>query len=72
MRDSNGPIYVRSAFEHAAWIHFEVIGLCFTLALAARPKLPVPPSVIDLFGDETRVQSRVTRAAFEELCTAEA
>jgi hypothetical protein len=42
------------------------------LALADRPKLLVPPSVIDLFGDETRVQSRVTRAAFEELCTAEA
>jgi hypothetical protein len=70
MRDSNGPIYVRSAFEHAAWIHFEVIGLCFVLALIARPKLVALPSVIDLFGDETRVQSRVTRAAFEQLCSA--
>ena len=69
MRDSNGPIYVRPVFEHAAWIHFEVIGLCFVLALVARPKLLVPLSVIDLFGDETRVQSRVTRAAFEELCS---
>jgi hypothetical protein len=35
-------------------------------------KLLVPPSVIDLFGDETRVRSRITRAAFEELCSAEA
>ena len=72
MRGSNGPIYVRSVFEHAAWIHFEVIGLCFVLALVARRKLVVPPSVIELFGDETRVQSRVTRAAFAELCSAEA
>jgi hypothetical protein len=62
MRDSNGPIYVRSAFEHAAWIHFEVIALCFVLVLIARPKLDVPPPVIGLFNDGARVQSRVTHA----------
>ena len=67
MRDSNGPIYVRLAFEHTAWIHSEVIGLCFVLLLIAQPKLPVPNSIIELFGDETRLKSRVTRAAFEEL-----
>ncbi len=69
MRESNGPIYVRSVFEHVAWIHFEAIGLCFVLLLIARPKLAMPPAVVDLFGDVTRLQSKVTRAAFEALHT---
>lgn len=68
LRDSNGPIYVRSAFEHTAWIHSEVMGLSFVLVLIAQPKLAVPRSIIELFGDEDRLQSRVTRAAFEEMC----
>jgi hypothetical protein len=67
MRGSHGPIYVRSALEHAAWIHFEVIGLCFVLVIVARPKLAVAPCVSDLFADVCRVKSKVTRAAFEEL-----
>jgi hypothetical protein len=66
-RKSNGPIYVRSAFNHVAWVHFETIGLCFLLVLLARPRMRLPPSVIDLFADVKRVKSRVTRAAFESL-----
>jgi hypothetical protein len=67
MRESNGPIYVRSVFEHVAWTHFEAMGLCFVLLLIARPKLAMPRAVTDLFGDATRLRSRVTRAAFEAL-----
>lgn len=67
MRDSNGPIYVRSAFEHVSWIHFEVIGLCFLLVLIARPKLVIPQAVIKLFDDRMRLKSRVSRAAFQAL-----
>lgn len=70
MRDSNGPIYVRSALEHAVWIQFEVIARSFVLVLISRPKLALPPAIVDLFGDEARVKSRVTRAAFEELRSA--
>jgi len=53
-------------------IHSEVIGLCFVLVLIAQPKLPVPRRIVALFGDETRLQSRVTRAAFEILCGSDA
>lgn len=67
MRDSNGPIYVSSAFEHVSWIHFEVIGLCFVLVLIARPRLAIPQAVVQLFDDVTRLKSRVTRAALETL-----
>lgn len=67
MRQSNGPIYVRSAFEHAAWIQFEMFGLAFVLLLIARPGSQMPPTVVDLFADANKVKSRVTRAAFEFL-----
>jgi hypothetical protein len=67
LRKSNGPVYVRSAFNHVAWVHFETIGLCFLLVLLARPGTRVPPAVVDLFADVKRVKSRVTRAAFQSL-----
>jgi hypothetical protein len=67
LRKSNGPIYVRSVFNHVAWMHFETIGLCFVLVLLARPGRTIPPAVPDLFRDVARVKSRVTRAAFESL-----
>jgi hypothetical protein len=48
MRESNGPIYVKSAFNHVAWTQFEVMGLCLVLLLIARPKqhLPRPARVV--------------------------
>jgi hypothetical protein len=67
MRDSNGPIYVKSAFNHFAWIQFETLGLCFVLLLIARPKQVLPEPAIELLRDVKRVKSRVTRAAFEFL-----
>jgi len=67
MRNSNGPIYVRKAFNHVSWLYFESLGLCFVLVLLARPKLKLPPPVLDLFSDTNRIRSRVTRAAFEFL-----
>ena len=67
MRASNGPIYVTSAFEHVSWIQFEVIGLCYVLALIARPKLVIPEAVVKLFDNVTQLKSRVSRAAFEAL-----
>lgn len=67
MRRSNGPIYVKSAFEHVSWIQFETMGLCFLLLLIARRQARLSRNVLDLFGDAKRVKSRVTRAAFEAL-----
>jgi len=67
MRESNGPIYVKSAFNHVAWMQFETLGTCFVLLLIARPKQPLPESAIELFRDVKRLKSRVTRAAFEFL-----
>jgi hypothetical protein len=67
MRESNGPIYVKGAFNHVAWMQFEALGLCFVLLLIARPKQRLPEAVIELFGDVKRMKSRVTRAAFEFL-----
>jgi hypothetical protein len=67
MRESNGPIYVASAFKHAAWMQFETLGLCFVLVLIARPKQRLPEVVVELFEDVKRLESRVTRAAFEFL-----
>lgn len=67
MRESNGPIYVRSAFNHVSWVQFETFALCFVIVLLARPKMPVPPAVLDLFADVARAKSRVTRAAFRVL-----
>ena len=67
MWQSNGPIYVRSAFNHVAWIHFETYALCFVLAMLARPKMSAPDAVHKLFADAQRVNSRVTRAAFQGL-----
>jgi len=64
MRQSNGPIYVRSVFKHVAWTQFETLGLCFVLVLLARPKLRLPKSAVDLLNDPARVKSRVTRSAF--------
>jgi hypothetical protein len=66
-RKSNGPIYVRSAFNHVAWVQFETLGLCFVLLMLARPKLSLPPAALELFGDVRRVKSRATRAAFQFL-----
>lgn len=65
MRDSNGPIYVRAAFNHVAWIYFETFAVCFVLLLLAQPKQAVPAPVVELLNDVKRVQSRATRAAFE-------
>jgi hypothetical protein len=67
MRKSNGPIYVRSAFNHVAWMQFETLGLCFVFLLIARPKQVLPEPAIELFRDVKRVKSRVTREAFEFL-----
>jgi hypothetical protein len=66
-RKSNGPIYVKSAFNHVAWIHFETIAIAYVLALIARPKMRVSPTIRALFADTSRVKSRVTRAAFIHL-----
>jgi hypothetical protein len=67
MRESNGPIYVRSAFNHVAWMQFETLGLCFVLVLLARPKQRLSEPALELFHDIKRVKSRITRAAFEFL-----
>jgi hypothetical protein len=67
MRESNGPIYVGSAFRHVAWMQFETLGLCFVLLLVARPEQRLPDPAIELFGDPERVKSSVTRASFEYL-----
>jgi hypothetical protein len=67
MRESNGPIYVGSLFNHVAWMQFETLGLCFVLLLIARPKQPLSEPVIELFRDGERLKSRVTRAVFEFL-----
>jgi len=67
MRESNGPIYVRSAFNHVAWMQFETLGLCFVLVLLARPKQRLPKAAVELFQDVKRVKSRATRAAVELL-----
>jgi hypothetical protein len=67
MRASNGPIYVPSVFNHAAWLQFETIGLCFVLLLMARPETAIPEPGVRLFNDLGRVKSSVTRAAFNFL-----
>jgi len=67
VRQSNGPIYVESAFKHVSWIQFETMGLCFVLLLLARPHATVSQNVLDLFRDVKRVRSKVTRAAFKSL-----
>ena len=67
IRMSNGPIYVKSAFNHISWIQFEVIGLCFVLLLIGRPKSTISQAALDLFADVKRLRSRVTRAAFQSL-----
>lgn len=65
MRKSNGPIYVRAAFNHVAWIEFETFALCYILVLLARPNLPAPTAIHTLFTDPSRAKSRVTRAAYQ-------
>jgi hypothetical protein len=67
MRNSSGPIYVRSVYNHVSWMQFETIGLCFVLLLLARPAGAIPQAVVSLFKDVKRVKSRVTRAAFDAL-----
>jgi hypothetical protein len=67
MWESNGPIYVPTAFQHVTWIHFETIALSFVLALLAKPKMEIPQAIIELIADKKRVRSRVTRAAFSFL-----
>jgi len=69
LRQSNGPIYVREAFEHALWIQSEVFALSFIYMLLARPRTVFPPNVRKLFADPKRVKSKVLRAAFEYLHT---
>lgn len=64
---SNGPIYVRAAFEHVAWMQFETFGACFALSLVANPNRRLPRAAVELFDDPLRLKSRVTRAAFELL-----
>jgi hypothetical protein len=66
-RESNGPIYVKSAFNHVAGIHFETIAIAYVLALIARPKMRISPVFRELFADTKRVRSRVTRTAFLHL-----
>jgi hypothetical protein len=68
MRQSNGPIYVRSAFNHVAWVQFETFGVCFLLLLLARPKQRLPAPAVELIRNAKRMKSRVTRAALEFLC----
>ena len=67
LRRSNGPIYVRTVFEHVAWMQFETFALCFVLLLLARPNLELDPGILELFDDQQRVQSHVTGAAFQFL-----
>ena len=67
LRESNGPIYVQSAFNQVAWMHFETIALAYVLALIARPTMRISPKIRELFEDTDRVRSRVTRAAFAHL-----
>lgn len=67
IRRSNGPIYVRSAFNHVAWMQFETLGVCFVLVLLARPKQRLPEPAVELFHDMKRVKSLATRTAFEFL-----
>ena len=67
IRQSNGPIYVKSAFNHVSWIQFEAISLCFVLLLIARPKNAIPQAALDLFADVERLKARATRAAFLHL-----
>jgi len=66
-RESNGPIYVESAFNHVSWVHFETIAVAYVLVLLARPKMRISPVIRKLFADSDRVKSRVTRAAFIHL-----
>ncbi|HEY4354686.1 MAG TPA: hypothetical protein VGN16_02985 [Acidobacteriaceae bacterium] len=65
--ESNGPIYVESAFNHIASIHFETIAIAYVLVLLARPKMRISPVMRKLFADTDRVKTRVTRAAFIHL-----
>jgi hypothetical protein len=67
VRESNGPIHVRTAFNHVAWMQFETLGACFVLVLLARPKQWLPAPAVELFHDVKHVKSRATRAAFEFL-----
>lgn len=67
VRESNGPIYVKSAFEHVAWLYFETFGICIVLLMLAVPQLAISQSVLDLFKDTNRIRSKVTQAAFNEL-----
>lgn len=67
MRKSNGPIYVRKAFNHSAGIQTETLGLLFVLVLIACPGTRFDQIVIDFFADASKVKSRVTRGAFQIL-----
>lgn len=67
MRKSNGPIYVRSAFNQSMWLQTETMGLLFVLALIANPNIRFNQIVVDLFADASKVKSRVARAAFKIL-----
>ncbi len=67
MRNSNGPIYVRTAFQHVSWIEFEAFALCYVLVLLARPSVPNPLPIHSLLSDPARAKSRVTRAAYQRL-----
>jgi hypothetical protein len=64
IRKSNGPIYVRGAFNHSAWIQTEIVGLLFVLLLISCPSTRLNQVALDLFDDPSEVKSRVTRGAF--------
>ena len=61
IRKSNGPIYVRGAFNHSAWIQTEIVGLLFVLLLISCPSTRLNQVALDLFDDPSEVKSRVTR-----------
>jgi hypothetical protein len=67
MRKSNGPIYVRKAFNDSLRVQTETMGLLFVLSLIANPKTRFNQIVIDLFADRSKIKSCVTRAAFRIL-----
>ena len=67
LRESNGPIYVRGAFNHSAWIQTEIIGLLFVLVLIGRQGTRFNQIVVDLFADVSKIKSQVTRGVFQLL-----
>lgn len=67
MRQSNGPVYREPAFRRSMWLQVETMALLFILMLIAKPGTRFSPTVAALLGNKSKVQSRVTRAAFRIL-----